>query len=65
MNEVKKNNFSYDDEVKFISLIRNYIESVNKEKQLGHMLDMYEYERKLNEQEVANILELDIETYKK
>ncbi|PZL75995.1 hypothetical protein CI088_03925 [Enterococcus plantarum] len=65
VNEVKKNNFSYDDEVKFISLIRNYIESVNKEKQLGHMLDMYEYERKLNEQEVANILELDIETYKK
>ncbi|WP_141706534.1 hypothetical protein [Enterococcus plantarum] len=41
---MKKNNFSYDDEVKFISLIRNYIESVNKEKQLGHMLDMYEYE---------------------
>lgn len=26
---------------------------------------MYEYERKLNEQEVANTLELDIETYKK
>lgn len=53
------------DEVKFISLIKNYIESVNEEKHLGNMLDMYEYERKLNEQEVANILKLDIETYKK
>lgn len=65
VNEVKKSNFSYDDEVKFISLIRNYLDSVNKEKQLGHMLEIYEYERNLNEQEVAHILELDIETYKK
>lgn len=63
VNLINKSEYSYQDEMKILSTIKNYIEKLTEDRTLSHMLGIYEYEREMTSKEVAKLLDIPLKEY--